>query len=183
MCGKIPTELPKINRGRKSGRQRAAFYYGETTAWADCIPGHSLLYSFLHHFRQTITFENEARMRLENNVLCNARGESLQEEATRALMLLNSDIMHSTAEYGGWFSSKMRSSLAVGSVRGRITFSPQTNRSRVRLKAYRDHLFEEVSVRLFGPLLVRTRVRLLHSHLPKRTAPKLKTNSSAIQPN
>jgi len=34
----------------------------------------------------------------------------------------------------------MRSFLAVGSVRGQITFSPQTNRSRVRLKVYRDHL-------------------------------------------
>ncbi len=33
-------------------------------------------------------------------------------------------------------------------------------RSRVRLKAYRYHLFKEVSVRLFGPLLVRTRVWL-----------------------
>ncbi len=67
--------------------------------------------------------------------------------------------------------------FAVGSVWGRIAFSPQTNRSRVCLKAYRDHLFKEVSVRLFGLLLVRTRVRLLHSHLPKRTAPRGKTNS------
>ncbi len=36
--------------------------------------------------------------------------------------------------------------FAVGSVWGRIGFSPQTNHSRIRLKAYRDHLFKEVSV-------------------------------------
>jgi len=40
----------------------------------------------------------------------------------------------------------MRSYLAVGSVQDQITFSPQKNRSRVRLKVYRDHLFEEVSM-------------------------------------
>ncbi len=39
------------------------------------------------------------------------------------------------------------------------------------------------SLRFFGPLLVRTRVRLLHSHLLKRTALRGKTNSSAIQLN
>ncbi len=42
---------------------------------------------------------------------------------------------------------------------GRIAFSPWANRSRVSLQSSRDHLFREVSVRLFGPLLVRTRVR------------------------
>ncbi len=34
----------------------------------------------------------------------------------------------------------------------------RSDRSRVGLKAYRDHLLKEVSV-LFGPILVRTRVR------------------------
>ncbi len=35
----------------------------------------------------------------------------------------------------------------------------------------------------FGPLLVHTQVRLLHSHLPKQTTPRGTKNSSAIQPN
>ncbi len=53
--------------------------------------------------------------------------------------------MHSAADYGSWFSPQMRSSFC-----SRIAFSPQTNHSRVRLKDYRDHLFKEVSIRLFG---------------------------------
>ena len=144
----------------------------------------------LHHFRQTIIFENEPRMRLENNVNNNfyqaphlLTTPSLSASCKLSTNISPHPIMHSAADYGVWLSPKMCSSLAVGSIRGRITFSPQTNRSRVRFKAYRDHLFQEVSVRLFGPLLVRTRVRLPHSHLPKRTAPMGKTNSNAIQPN
>ncbi len=66
---------------------------------------------------------------------------------------------------------------------GSDCFLTMSERSRVRLQSSRDHLFREVSVRLFGLLLVRTRVRLLHSHLPKWTAPRGTTNSSAIQPN
>ncbi len=59
----------------------------------------------------------------------------------------------------------------------------QSSSVRLKAKGSFDLLFKEVSVRFFGPLLVRTRVRLLHSHLLKRTALRGKTNSSAIQPN
>ncbi len=51
-----------------------------------------------------------------------------------------------------------------------ITFSPQINHTRVCLEAYWDRLFNQVLFRLFGPLLVLTRVQLLHSHLHKQTA-------------
>ncbi len=63
-----------------------------------------------------------------------------------------------------------RAALSVNSADwGGITLSPKMNRTRVRLEAYRDHLFNQISVCLFGPLLVRTWVRLLHSHLHKGT--------------
>ncbi len=42
---------------------------------------------------------------------------------------------------------------AVGVDRGRITFSLQTKGKRVCLEAYRHHLFNQVSVHLFGSLL------------------------------
>ncbi len=51
------------------------------------------------------------------------------------------------------------------------------NRTRVGL--YWDHLFSWVSVRLFGV----HRVRLLYSHLSKRSAPRGETNWSSIQSN
>lgn len=49
-------------------------------------------------------------------------------------------------------------------------FSPQANCSRVWLKAYRDHIFKEVSVRFFWS---KFGVQLSRSHLPKRTAPRM----------
>ncbi len=59
----------------------------------------------------------------------------------------------------------------------------RTKTKRSLQEVFTSSPVQEVSVRLFGPLLVRTQVRLLHSHLPKRTAPRGKMNSSEIQPN
>ncbi len=73
---------------------------------------------------------------------------------------------------------------AVSADRGQITFSPKMNSIRVCLEAYRDHLSNQVSVHLFGPLLVHTWVQLLHSHLHRQTAPHggntLKLDSTAL---
>lgn len=52
--------------------------------------------------------------------------------------------------------------------RGPLGFTPQTNLTRVRLKAYKNQLEEVVSVCLFGPLLVCNRVWLVLSHLTKQ---------------
>lgn len=46
----------------------------------------------IHHFRQTIHFENEAQLRLENNVLMHWRQDS-SGEGTH---------YHSVAGYGSW---------------------------------------------------------------------------------
>ncbi len=60
---------------------------------------------------------------------------------------------------------------AVSTDQGQIMFSSQTKRTWICFQVYWDHLFNQVSGRLFGPLLVRAQVQLLHSHLHKQTAP------------
>ncbi len=73
-CEKIPTVLPEVIKDRSKMQQTAHCYYGETTAWVDFNPGHPLLnHLYIYHFRQYITFENEAQMRLENNVLMHCK--------------------------------------------------------------------------------------------------------------
>ncbi len=86
----------------------------------------------IYHFRQYITFENEAQIRLENNVI-NAlqmakahrkppnfyeaphllTTPSLSATCHAKLQTANKHflIMHSAADYGSWFSPKMRSSF------------------------------------------------------------------------
>ncbi len=159
----------------------------------------------IYHFRQYITFENEAHVWLEIFLMhCKRRRCIASHQISISnLHLLTTPSLSATCHAklqtvdkhflipyctvqlttAAGLVQKCTVLFAVGSVWGRIAFSPQANRSRVRLKACRDHLFKEVLVRLFGPLLVRTRVRFLHSHLSKRIAPRGKTNSSAIQPN
>ena len=100
----------------------------------------------LHHFRQTIIFENEARMRLENNVNNFYQAPHNSKFVLELPCLKCRHFSSSHNAQRSWLRQlvypKMRSSLAVGSVWGRITFSPQTIRARVRLKAYRDLLEE-----------------------------------------
>ena len=62
----------------------------------------------IYHFKQTIQFENEARMRLENNVL-----------------------MHIAPDYGSWFSPKMRNSSSswVGSRSDHVLTTNETLQS------------------------------------------------------
>ncbi len=68
------------------------------------------------------------------------------------------------AAYGMWASPKKRSAFQDW-----ITLSPQS--TRVRLDRDRDDLVSQVSVRVFGPPPVDTRVQL-HSHLHRPTALK-----------
>ncbi len=150
---RLPTVLLEVYKDRSEMQQTAHCYYGETTARVDSP-----------HLLTTTSL----------SATCHAKLQTFNKH------FLVPKCTAQLTEAAG-LVQKCAVLFAVGSVWGRIAFSPQTNRSRVRLKAYRDHLFKEL--RLFGPFLVRTLVRLLHSHLPKRTAPRGKTNSSAIQPN
>ncbi len=144
-CGKIPTVLREVNKDRRKMQQTAHCYYGETTARVDSL-----------HLLTTPSL----------SATCHAKLQTVNKHFL---------IPYCTAQLttAAGLVQKCAVLFAVVSVWGRIMFSPQTNRYRVRSKAYRDHLL----------LLVRTRVRLLHSYLPKRTAPRGKTNSSAIQRN
>ncbi len=93
------------------------------------------------------------------------------------LQTLPHPIMHSAADHGSWFSPKMRSSFCSWVC--------------LRLDEPLQGSFESVPRPLLqgglGALVWSafgaTRVRLLHSHRPKRTAPRGRTNSSAIQPD
>ena len=72
------------------------------------------------------------------------------------IVLLSNQIFPVYAErfvpgYGSSLSPKRRMFSVVGSDRDRFVFTPEANRTRVRLEADRDHLKKWVSVRLFGP--------------------------------
>ncbi len=98
---------------------------------------------------------------------------SLSATCHAKLQTLPHPIMYSAADYGSWFSPKMPSSFCswVCLRSYHVLTTNEPNRTRVHLKVCREHPLKEMS--LFGLLLVCTRVRLMHYHRPKRTAPSL----------
>ena len=128
------------------------------------------------HLSQTIQFENEARLQLENNVLmhwmcwmCILR----QYRKRRTLIILQDCNMlmfnpNNVSCDCSWFRSRSQHVLT--------TNEPHQS---LFVTGARPRLQEGLGL----VVLVCTRVRLLCSHLPKRTALRGQTNLSLIEPN